>query len=71
MALKFSGESGRKPQTEARRYVYRIVAAMLANDGTDAEGWLLGGIEEDPDRRRVRKAAKAVADEMLRKGKRS
>jgi hypothetical protein len=67
MALTFNGKSGRKPQTEARRYVYRIIASMLANDAVDGNGWLLGGLDEEPDRRRVKKAQRAVQLEMARK----
>jgi hypothetical protein len=48
--------------------VYRVLAASIENDVGDLEGWLLGGLEAEPDRRRVRKAAKAVVAELRRKG---
>ena len=66
--LKFSGANGRKPQTEARRYVYRILFSMLKHELGDVDGWMFGGIEEEPDKRRLTKAIKAVMVEMRRKG---
>jgi hypothetical protein len=65
--LKFSGASGRRPQAEARSYVYSVIVAMLDNELGESQGWMFGGIEEEPDERRVRKAVKAVRAEMLRK----
>ena len=65
--LKFSGASGQRPQTEARRYVYAVLSAMLDHELCEPEGWMFGGIEQEPDERRVRKAIKAVRAEMLRK----
>ena len=66
--MKFNGSSGRKPQTEARRYVYAVLATAIEHDGDDIRGWLFGGLEE-PDRRRVEKAARAIVKELRRKAK--
>jgi len=71
MALKFSGASGRKPQTPARRYVYRVLARMLDPqlwDDSSMGRWMLDGLDEEPDRRRVIKAMRAVRAELERKG---
>jgi hypothetical protein len=53
--LKFGGANGRKPQAEARRYVYAVAATMLENELGEHQrnGWMFGGLEEEPDRRRV------------------
>jgi hypothetical protein len=67
--MKFDGSTGRRPGAEARRYVYNILATMIDNDLGDNGGWLFGGMEDEFDRRRVRKAAKLVMAEMSRKGK--
>jgi hypothetical protein len=67
--MKFDGSSGRKPSAEARRYVYAVLATIIDNDMNGEQQWFLGGIDDDADRRRVRKAAKAVEAEMIRKGK--
>jgi len=66
---KFNGASGRKPQAEARRYVYAVLVAVLNNEFNERDGWMFGGIEDEFDRRRLTKAIKAVAVEMLRKSK--
>lgn len=71
-ALRFNSNDGRKPQTEARRYVYNVIAAMLENEFNEPDcydGWMFGGIEQEPDRRRLTKAIKSVIAEMLRKGR--
>lgn len=67
--LLFNGHGGRKPQTEARRYVYRIIALMLSHELRDEnrDGWMFGGVEQEQDRRRVEKAIKSVRSEMKRK----
>lgn len=67
--LKFDGASGLKPQTQARRYVYRIMVTMLENEleSNERDGWMFGGIEQEPDVRRLTKAIKEVAAEMFRK----
>jgi len=67
--MKFDGKSGRRPSAEARRYVYNVIATSIESDLRDDGGWLMGGLDEEVDRRRVTKAAKAVIKEMLRKGK--
>ena len=68
--LKFSGESGRAPQAEARRYVYAVLVSVLENEFNDDEGWMFGGIETEPDRRRLTKAVHAVQKELGRKANR-
>ncbi len=68
--MRFDGSSGRKPSAEARRYVYAVLATIIDNDMDGDQQWFLGGLEDDCDRRRVRKAAKAVEAEMIRKAKR-
>jgi hypothetical protein len=59
MGLKFDGASGRKPQTEARRYVYSCLVTTLAED-IERAGYLHEDLEEEPDRRRALKAAPPV-----------
>lgn len=67
----FDGSSGRTPAAEARRYVYGCIAASLVNSTELTEGWYSPGDEADEfDRRRLRKAIKAVYAEMCRKQKR-
>lgn len=41
--LKFNGSGGLRPSAEARRYVYRVLAASIDEDLRDFDGWLLGG----------------------------
>jgi alcohol dehydrogenase YqhD (iron-dependent ADH family) len=65
--LLFNGDDGRKPQTEARRYVYRILRTMLDHELQDRDGWMFGGVEREPDVRRLTKAVEAVKKELLRK----
>jgi len=67
----FNGESGRKPQTEARRFVYSVLAAVLDNTQERGEnGWFsLGPDGDEFDRRRLKKALDAVREEMTRKAK--
>ncbi len=69
---KFNGKSGRKPQTEARRWVYGVIAYLLDSDHERSEnGWFSMGEEATTaDRVRLNKALDAVRDEMLRKAKR-
>jgi hypothetical protein len=65
----FDGSSGRKPQTEARRFVYGCLASILDNGQERGEnGWFgLGPDGDEFDRRRLRKALDAVRAEMLKK----
>lgn len=59
-----------KPQAEARRWVYRCIAAALLNDTELNHGWFWPGDGEDVnefDRRRIRKACLAVSREMTKK----
>jgi hypothetical protein len=67
--LEFNGSNGRKPQTEARRYVYRCLARILREDMQNA-GWLHEDLEHEPDRRRAMKAANAVVRELEKKASR-
>lgn len=68
--MKFTNSNGRKPQTEARKYVYNVLSQMLECELSpdENEGWMFGGIEDDFDRRRLKKAIKAVISELKRKG---
>ncbi len=70
IATKFTGNTGRRPSAEARRYVYRVLASCLDDDLDNPEGWVLGGIDDEPSQRRARKAAKLVFAELVRKGRR-
>ncbi len=67
MSLKFQSSIGRRAQTEARRYVYAILVAMLEHEHSDPDGWMFGGVENEVDQRRLHKAIRAVQKEMLRK----
>ncbi len=68
--LRFSGKNGLKPQTEARHFVYRVLAQMLAEELAtgDESGFLLERVKQEPDKRRLRKAIEAVKKELERKG---
>lgn len=70
----FTGSQGRRPQTEARRYVYAILAKMLSDELRQGDehggGWMFGGVEDEVDLRRLKKAIKAVRSEMQRKAQR-
>lgn len=63
-AMRFDGSSGQKPQTEARRYVYRCFVDIIDKDSM----WFTNGITNEFDRRRLTKALEAVRREMTRKG---
>lgn len=67
--LLFDGSSGRRPSAEARRHVYRMLRLALRTDTEDPDGWLLGGVENAADVRRILRAAKAVYAELGRKGR--
>jgi hypothetical protein len=67
--LQFNSERGHTPSYEARRYIYRVLASALENDMTDPAGWILGGVEQEPDRRRLHIQAKRVIEELSRKGR--
>ena len=67
--LKFDGSSGQLPSAEARRYVYRVLASCLEDDVQHAaEGWVFGGLENEFDRRRAKRAAELVIKELRKKG---
>lgn len=70
--LRFNGDSGRRPQAEARRYVYGILATMLEHELTPEErdGWIFGGIEFDADRRRLKRAVRDVVAVLRKKAQR-
>ena len=64
----FNGKSGRKPQTEARRYVYQCIATALGNNQECEDGWFAPTPNFDEfDRRRLSKAIVSIRKEMLRK----
>lgn len=63
----FTGASGLRPQAEARRYVYGIIRLMLGSEQPGDGGWIYGGMENECDVRRLKKAVAAVRKEMLRK----
>lgn len=67
-AMRFDGSTGHRPSTEARRYLYRVLAAVIDCEMRDPDGWFRGGIKNEFDTRRLRHAAKLVAAEMMRKG---
>lgn len=67
--MKFDGSSGKRPSVEARRYVYAVTAASLDTDLCDPEGWVLGGLVDEADIRRAKKATKLVIAELVRKGR--
>lgn len=69
LRLKFSGDSGRKPSAEARRYVYAVMASALETDLIDPEGWVRGGLGNEFDDRRAKSAARKVITELRRKAK--
>jgi hypothetical protein len=66
----FDGASGRKPQTEARRHVYRVLSDALEKAGGNNpvgyfEGFLIPQDADEFDLRRLKKAIQAVQREML------
>ena len=65
--MRFDGSSGRRPDAEARKYVYAVLASSLVSDLIDPDGWVFGGIEDEEDKRRLRRVAKAVVEELRRK----
>lgn len=71
MSAEFDGRTGAKPQTEARRYVYRVLATIIVSERTDADGWFYGGITNEFDRRRLKKALEAVRIELVKKAGRA
>jgi hypothetical protein len=64
---KFEGKDGRKPSTEARCFVYRVLAKTLVHDLSNDSGWLYEDMDEF-DRRRVRNAVQKVIVELKKKG---
>lgn len=72
-ALRFNGESGKKPSAQARRYIYERLAVMLMDDMRDrprSDSFVLREINNEFDERRVRNEAKKVVAELERKAKR-
>lgn len=64
-------------QVDARRYVETVLAhairtelALGPREGGSIYGWLLEGIAHDPTRRRILKAAHALAARLERAAKR-
>lgn len=69
--MRFSGRQGMKPSAEARRYVYATLASFLEDDVLHAQGgWVIGPLDDEPDRRRARKEALKVVAELRRKSNR-
>jgi len=68
-AMLFDGSSGRRPSAEARRYVFRVLVRTIAEDLTNNDGWLLGGVEDATDRRRIKNEAVRLAKSLERKAK--
>lgn len=66
--MMFDGRRGSRPSTQAHKYVYRVLASALMSDLTDSGGWVLGGMDEEVDRRRAKKEARKIIAELLRKG---
>lgn len=64
---KFNGSGGRKPSTEARRYVYKCLASVLEEEIELSSIWLCADDMDEFDRRRVLIAAKKVVIELRRK----
>lgn len=67
--MRFDGKSGMKPSAQARRYIYTTLANFLEDDVT-SDGWMLGPLDDEFDRRRVRNEARKVVAELRRKSKR-
>jgi hypothetical protein len=68
--VKFDGSSGKKPSTEARRYVDAVLWSMLEAELEAAERehtWMFGGLDDEVDRRRVRAAIRRVQTALQRK----
>ena len=70
--LKFTSTNGNgRPSAQARRYVYGVLVAMLHSQlhhhPENVEGWMFGGIENDADRRRVKRAIERLQKEFSRK----
>ncbi len=68
---KFNGNSGRKPQTEARKWVYGVLAIILDSEDEQTGRFDPGDDADEFDRRRIRKAVEAVKKEMTRKAARA
>lgn len=71
--LKFTSANGAgRPSTQARRYVYQILVAMLDaqlnHHPENIEGWMFGGIEHEADRRRVSKEIRRCMADFARRG---
>lgn len=54
-------------QHEARTYVYAVMISMLDAELKTDEGWMFGGVADEPSQRRLTKAIKVVAAELQRK----
>ena len=63
MSQRFDGRSGKKPQAEARRHVYRSLVCLIDDYG----GAIVGDIDDPFDRRRLDKAIAAVRKELQKK----
>lgn len=56
--------TSKRPQAEARRWVY----AELADLVDENPRWFFDGVDNEFDRRRIRKALDAVVTELRKKG---
>lgn len=63
--MRFNGSSGKRPSAEARRYIYSRLASILRTSLNDDTSWI--NEFDEFDRRRLRRAAKLVAEELRRK----
>lgn len=66
--MKFVGDRFVKPSTLARRYVANSVASSIVEDLKDGNGWILGGLEDEPDIRRARAAAERLIAKLRKLG---
>jgi hypothetical protein len=64
--MKFTKSNGTKPSTQARRYVYSILAAQLEFDIANGSEWMWREFDE-ADSRRIINATKKIIAEMRRK----
>jgi hypothetical protein len=64
--MEFTKSNGTKPSTQARRYVYRIVAELLDGDIANGSEWMWREFDE-ADSRRIMNATKKIIAEMRRK----
>jgi hypothetical protein len=64
---KFNGSTGRTPQAEAKRHVYRTLAQVIDEELQTREGRMFAGLEHEDDTRRVRYALELIKAELTQK----